>query len=398
MLDNILLILVLLILCAKLIGSLFERIGLDSTIGELLTGIAFGPSVLNLVSTESIESFAIIGSVLILFVAGLKQRDILEITKDKPAVALGIRMLFLTAVPMALFFYAVPPLFHVQFTLLQAVVLGLAFAIIDVGVPAKVLIGKGLISTPVGKVTIRAAIVNIMLGLLLFTIPTLFMGANLLTLEIKAIGMALFLGITVLLVLFLSKVSRFVMKVHIEEAEFSLAIILVLALSYLTELIGFSSILGAFIAGAIVARMPFAETRSFSAKVTSISFGLFVPLFFVWFGLSIHLAEIWKSLGLALLIFVAYSGLRFAIAYGYLKKKGYGMPALIASSMLSVDVESLVILMVAMTLGIFSTAMPLTLFAPSVLLSTLLIVVLVAAFSRTPQKINKAAALRKARA
>ena len=66
----------------------------------------------------------------------------------------------------------------------------------------------------------------------------------------------------------------------------------------------------------------------------------------------------------------------------YLKKNKLKMPLLISSSMLSVDVESLVILMIALQLGIFITNIPLTLFAPSVLFSTLLIVILVSVFSK----------------
>lgn len=386
MIENILLALTVLILSAKLIGCLFERFGLDSSLGELLTGIIFGPSVLNLMHGKVIEPFAILGSVLILFLAGLKQRDIESLFHHKPAIKMGISLLVLTGVLMSAFFYYISPLFGVQLSIVQSLVLGLAFAIIDIGVPAKVLISKGLIGSPVGKITIHAAIINIIIGLFLFTLVTIFVKRDLFDAVFKFSGVFFFILITAFLVYGLAKLAKYAVRIHVEEAEFSLAITLVLALAYFTDAIGFSSVLGAFIAGVIIARMPFAETRSFLAKIESLSFGLFVPLFFVWFGLEIVLSEIFKHLALALLIFFTYIAIRFVIAFYYMKKYKLSMPALVSSSMLSVDVESLVILIVAMQLGIFSTDIALTLFAPSVFLSTLIIVVLVAVFSKLEQK------------
>lgn len=382
MIENILLTLLVVLLCAKVVGSLFQKIGLDSSIGELFTGIVFGGSVLNLVSAKSIESFAVIGSVLILFVAGMKQQDIEEIYKDKAAIKIGLTLLIVTGALMSVFFYYVPRYFGSDLTLVQSIILGLAFSIIDIGVPAKVLVSKGLIYLPVGRIVIRSAIINIIAGLFLFTLVTMVIGGNALDIAFKGIGIFLFTIITVCLLLFLSRISKFVMRFNVDEAEFSLAIVLVLGLAYFSDLIGFSNVLGAFIAGVFVSKMPFAQMRSFSDKIKAISFGLFVPLFFVWFGLEINLSEIWLQLGLALLIFVTYVVIRFVITYLYMRKYELKMPALISASMLSVDVESLVILVVAIQLGIFTTNAPLTLFAPSVFLSTLLIVILVAVFSK----------------
>jgi Kef-type K+ transport system membrane component KefB len=176
------------------------------------------------------------------------------------------------------------------------------------------------------------------------------------------------------------------MRLHIEEAEFSLAIILILALAYLTDVIGFSSVLGAFIAGVLISRTPFAEMRSFSDRVKALSFGLFIPIFFVWFGLEINLAQILKYAALAGLIFLAYILIRFIITYAFMRKYRVKTPLLIGASVLSVDVESLVIILIALQLGIFATDLPLTLFAPSVLLSTLFIVLLVTIFSKIELK------------
>jgi Kef-type K+ transport system membrane component KefB len=382
MIDNILLVLFVLIFCAKIVGSLFEKIGLDSSLGELLVGILFGVSFLNLVKVESVEPFAILGSVLILFIAGMKEENIEEVLSDKAARSIGLSLLFITTAIMSLFFFFVPRLFGLSFSILQSVVFGIAFAIVDIGVPAKVLISKGLINLPVGRITIRSAVINLVIGLLLFTFASLLVNFNTMEIMKKLLNIGLFVAIIVLLMFFLSKISKFVMKLHIEEAEFSMAILLVLFLAYFTDFIGFSSVLGAFIAGQLIMRTPFAETKSFTDKIKSLSFGLFVPLFFVWFGLGININEIIQNLGLSMLIFFLYVAIRFAVTYFMMKRYKMDMSALVSSSMLSVDVESLIVLIIATRIGIFSNNLPLILFAPSVFFSTLLIVILVAAFSK----------------
>ncbi|MFH2020445.1 MAG: cation:proton antiporter [archaeon] len=390
MIENILLILVLLILSAKILGSIFDKIGLDSSIGELLVGLLFGQSMLNLVPAEKIEVFGLIGSILILFIAGMKQENVEEIIKDKKAIDLGLMLLFITGIGMAIFFYFVSPYFGVNLNIIQSITLAIAFAIIDIGVPAHILISHGLIGQPIGKIVLRSAIANIIAGLSIFTIVSLFLKGNLISIAVQFGEVVAFLALTVILMFSLSRLSKFVMKIHIEEAEFSLALILVLALAYLSEAIGFSSVLGAFIAGLIITRTPFSETKSFSDKLKSISFGLFVPLFFVWFGLSINLHDLLNNLFFAAVIFLLYCGVRFIVAYIFMKKNNFEMPALISSSLLSVDVESLVVLIMAGRIGIFKDNLALSLFAPSVLFSTLIIVILVKIFSNKKPQLNAA--------
>ena len=151
---------------------------------------------------------------------------------------------------------------------------------------------KGFIYTLLISTHFHYFLLFLHLGLSFFTVITLFMNPLLEATILKVGGFLLFLGVAFGLVYFLSKITKFVLKMHIDESEFSLALVLVLALAYFTEVIGFSSVLGAFIAGVLVAKMPFADTRSFTDKIKSVSFGLFIPLFFVWFGLEIDLVEI----------------------------------------------------------------------------------------------------------
>ena len=78
--------------------------------------------------------------------------------------------------------------------------------------------------------------------------------------------------------------------------------------------------------------------------------------------------------------------IRFVTTYIYLRRNKLQAPLLISSLTTSVDIESLIVLMIAINLGFFSDSLPLNLFAPSVLMSTILIVILVAIFSKKELK------------
>ncbi|MBD3319438.1 hypothetical protein GF342_06045, partial [Candidatus Woesearchaeota archaeon] len=119
--ENILLALVLLIGLARILGEIFERLKIGAVVGELLAGLILGPSLLAWISPHTVESFAIVGSVLILFFAGLKQKHTHELIRNKSAVLIAISMLVLT-------FAAIFLLFRGTFTLTQVIFLALGYA------------------------------------------------------------------------------------------------------------------------------------------------------------------------------------------------------------------------------------------------------------------------------
>ena len=64
---------IVLLLAAKILGELVEYLGYPSLIGEVLAGIALGPSVLNFIEINPIiQFFGRIGVILLLFITGLE--------------------------------------------------------------------------------------------------------------------------------------------------------------------------------------------------------------------------------------------------------------------------------------------------------------------------------------
>ena len=80
--EQLLLDLLLIFVATKIGGEIFERVRLPSVLGEVLAGIALGPYALGWIElTDTINSFAELGIIFVLFRAGLETspRDLLHI-------------------------------------------------------------------------------------------------------------------------------------------------------------------------------------------------------------------------------------------------------------------------------------------------------------------------------
>jgi Kef-type K+ transport system membrane component KefB len=389
--TNILLSLFAVLIGSLVLGEFFERMGLDAVIGYIIAGLILGPSLLNWVSPHALEDFAIIGAVLILFLAGLKEEDASALYKNKTALFLGLGMLALTFA--VIFIFLSTPLMAMisgkTYTFIQILFLALAFAVVDLGVPAKILMSKKLLNTDFGQIVLNGAVVNVITGLSLMTVFTLLFTPELTQIASKFIGVIAFMGLFVVLFWLISRFGKYMILLESEEAQFTVTMVLVLLMAFLTESLGFSNILGAFLAGIIVSRTNFSGTRSFIDRFKAISMGLFIPLFFAWFGLELVLfgpGGVIANLIPALIFFGLSTVCKFGYTFIYCKVKKIPAPGLVSSSMLSLDVETLIILILAIEIGVFGNSEILSVFAPSVLLTTILMAVLIKFFMKVEKK------------
>ncbi len=380
MITNFLLSIAVLLLASFALGEVFERFGLDAVIGYLLAGLLLGPSILKLVNPHIVEDFALVGAVLILFMAGLKEENAAQIYTNKKAVSIGIALLLGTfaAVFITLFIMG-------SFNLMQIIFFALAFAVVDLGVPAKLFLSLGLLDTEYGRSALNAGVINILFGFSALVGLTLFFNPTASAIAMKLLGIGIFAGLFFGLHALINKISQKVALFESEAVQFTLAFVLVLFLAYLTEALGFSSILGAFLGGVVVARTRFASTQKFADSIKAISLGLFVPLFFGWFGLELML---WGPEGIianivpALILLAVAVSTKFIIAFVMSKRQKLKYPGIIAASVLSLDVESLVILLLALQMGVFVDKSAISIFAPAVPFTTLIISILFVVFRK----------------
>lgn len=300
--------LALLFLLAKILGELVERIGLPSLLGELGAGIILGPSLLHIISPHDVvfEHLAEIGIILLLFVAGFEHASIREILKYKgPSIvisALSSTMPILAVVAFAL---------SQGYTMLTSLFLAVALGATSMGVSVRALLDVGRLDTKPGKTVMGSLVLNDVTGLLLLAVVSGYAasqtggGGSLLWIIAKILlGIAGFFVLFIIAHRLIPHVIKYTVRLKVEEAQFTLAIIVVLIAAYLAKNFGLSTIIGAFLAGMTLSQSPILETAVFAQKISSLSYGFFIPIFFAITGARISLDNLLVS-GKMALIFLA---------------------------------------------------------------------------------------------
>ena len=292
---------------ARLLGWMFQSIKQPAIIGELLAGAILGPALLGLVhQSEFLEALGELGVILLLFTAGLdthlEQLASAQATAAKVAV-LGAALPFAAGVAGGLAFkYAVG----------ESLFLGTALMATSVGITVRVLRDLGYQRRRSVTIILGAAVLDDVLGLIVLGLVTaLALGeTNTLQLVLLAAEAVLFVGG----VGFLGPqiVSRFGARLARLSANtiFELGIILMLALSLLANYIGLAAIIGAFIAGLVVAELK--QHTEVESKFTPLAW-FFVPFFFVLMGTYIDFASFAKPV--VLLAIAAFTAIAVVTKY-----------------------------------------------------------------------------------
>jgi Kef-type K+ transport system membrane component KefB len=358
-----------------IVGEIFERIGLESILGYILTGLFLGPSILSFMEPSSVQSFATIGATLILFQAGLRERNVKSIFLHREGLQLGTAILagsFAIILGLLTVFGST----YLPYSSLEAFVfLALAYSLVDIAVPSKIMLNRGMLREETGKYTIKSSVINVSSGFIVLTALVVFLSSSLQS-QLMRIGSILGFAVAFyILHEFVGRLDDYVMMFEESEAQFAITFALLLVMSYVTQTIGISSILGAFFAGILISRSDFSESRAFQEKIEAISEGLFIPIFFAWFGLGLVLDTIIANIGAATFLFLASTISKLGIGYIISRVHEMEKPSTIAASLISLDIETLIVLLIGIDLGILSDQI-LQIFAPSVLFSTLTIVIL----------------------
>lgn len=284
---NFIIALAVLIFVAKILGELVERLGLPSLIGEIAAGILLGPQIFKLLPiNEVFRTFAEIGIIFLIFIAGFKHGSIKELLKYKNTSIL------ISGLSSSLPIIAVVIFSLMQgFSILTSLFLAVALGATSMAVSVRSLMGVNEIDTRVGKTVIGSLVLNDITGLILLTAVAGYAGivtggeGNIYWQLAKVlISVIVFFVIFYIGVMYLPKLTTLSMRLKVEEAQFSLAIIIILISAWAASNFGLSSIIGAFFSGIILSRSPIFENHAFVQKISSISYGFFIPIFFAFTG------------------------------------------------------------------------------------------------------------------
>lgn len=271
---------------AKVLGELFERVRQPAVVGEILAGILLGPYILNMIGPSNFYNvLAEIGVIILLFNVGLHTRteDMLRVGPTSLVVAiLGIIFPFI----FGFLFTRI-----IAHSTVEAMFIGAAMVATSVGITARVLADLGILDAEVSKVILGAAVIDDIIGLIVLAVVA-GMGRG--TISYVTIGLVLLEAIA--FVIFLIIIGRRVMYrffganlsfLKSRNAPFSIAILICLGLSAVASYIHLAAIVGAFMAGMILAE--FNIRFRLSGKTESL-YDFLVPFFFVMMGKQVDLS------------------------------------------------------------------------------------------------------------
>ena len=247
-------------------GSLLgEALGVASAAVELVLGVAAG--IAGIRSVEPLELLALIGSVFIMYVAGLEVDPSLLRRYLVKSVLGGLASFAAPAVSVYLVLAAlgVGPL--------EAAYASVGVSTTSVAVVYAIVRRTGLSRRPVGQVIIAVAMAADIASILAFA--ALAAGPSP-VLALYFTGLAVFVWV----------MARFLEWASGGENEVELRLILafLLAASFVSEYAGVHAILFAFLLGVATRRTVLGD-RSLEGKVAGLTFGFLAPLFFVNAGI-----------------------------------------------------------------------------------------------------------------
>ncbi|MDO8674276.1 MAG: cation:proton antiporter [Dehalococcoidia bacterium] len=325
-------------------------------VGEIVAGIIVGRSGLDLVALDpSIEFLAAFGFAYLMFLSGLEiDFDLLlarrpKIGRDLFQDPLGLGIVTFVATLVVSFGASI--LLTWTGLVGNPWLMSLILSTTSVGIVMPILKERKLTRSEWGQAVLVSALVADFATMLLITVVAAFLGGG----GSFRFVLVLFLFAAFFLLHRLGLVfarRRSVAKVMVELAHTTAQIrvrgcfALVLAFVALSLQLGAEMILGAFLAGAIVALLAGRESHDLRAKLDAMGYGFFIPIFFIKVGMAFDLPALFDSsaalLAVPALAAAAYfvkivPGLLFRVRYSWRQSLAAGV---LLSSRLSLIVAA----------------------------------------------------------
>jgi Kef-type K+ transport system membrane component KefB len=315
---DVLVSLFVLLVAAKVGEEIARRLGQPAVVGELIGGFVVGPHALNLAQIgEGSLVFSEIGVVILLFAVGLEVRtdDLLAVGRPAVLTAL-IAMVLPIAAGIAIGLTIGEPLGSAAFV-------GVALAATSIGITSRVLGDLGVLDRAFARVVLGAAVIDDVLALILIGVVSGLATGNLsestILVAVAAVGLV-GLGFAV---------ARRARGVRREAFTWPLfadtplvpAFLLMLALALLSAAIGLAAIIGAFVAGLIVAETEARDELEHEIRPLS---SIFTPFFFAVTGAQLDLGALLDPSVALLAVVLAAAGVVTKAAGGLLGARSIG--------------------------------------------------------------------------
>lgn len=323
------------VLVARIFGWIFRKIGQPTVIGEIIAGIALGPSLFGLyfpdlnqslfpvASLGNLQVLSQVGLILFMYVIGMELD--LKVLKNKANDAVvishaSIVIPFALGIGLSYFIYHEFAPEGIEF-LSFGLFMGIAMSITAFPVLARIVQERGIHKTRLGTIVITCAAADDITAwcLLAAVIAIVKAGTFVSSLYIIALAVVYVLAMLFVVKPFLKRIGDlYADKGNLNKPVVAIFFLTVIVSAYSTEVIGIHALFGAFMAGAIMPES--AKFRNiFIEKVEDVAVILLLPLFFVFTGLRTEIGLInepylWKITGFIILVAVIGKFLGSALA------------------------------------------------------------------------------------
>lgn len=313
-----------LLLTARGLGEIAQRLNLPSVVGEILAGIILGPSLISglfpaigewiipqtPVQGYLLEVVSLIGVMFLLLITGL-ETDLALIRRQARAAAGasigGITVTFTTGFLLGSYLpesLVAAPDRRIVFSLFLAT----AMSISAIPVIAKVLMDMKIMRRDVGQTILASGMTDDTIGWMLLSIV-----AGLAAGEAIDAGTVLGAIVSVIAFLFLSfTLGRWLVRRSLDFVQdelqsrdriLTLVIVLTFVWGAISHALNIEAVLGAFFMGILFGQMPRLPVEVVH-RLESVTLGVFAPIFFAVAGLKVNVLDLLtpQLIGIALLV------------------------------------------------------------------------------------------------
>lgn len=287
------------IAASRVLGVVTRRMRQPMVVAEVVAGILLGPSLLGAVAPSveaalfpatsfgSLNLISQIGLILFMCLIGLKLDPGLLRGRVRTSVAIShasIVLPFVLGGVLAVVFHArlAPPNVALTPFLLF---MGVAMSITAFPVLARILVELRMMHSKPGAITISCAAVDDVTAWCVLALVVSIVRSSGLGGAAQTLALAL-----LYIVVMVAVVRPYLARLHdwvgtpLTQESFAVILLLVLASSWVTELIGIHALFGAFLFGAIIPRRG-GLADALAQKIEDVVVVLFLPLFFAYSGL-----------------------------------------------------------------------------------------------------------------
>lgn len=292
------------LLVALFFSELFSRLHLPLVIALILGGILIGPYALDLFAIdETVELLGQIGLIFLMFMAGLETRlSTLRRLKGDVAKMVVLNGLLPFAIGVGIGLY-------LGEGMSAALLLGTIFISSSIAVVIPSLEANKLMETRLGRSIVASTVVEDVASLLILSV-LLQTTRPVTPLPLPAFYLLLFLSFFVLRWL-LPKLRIWFFKLAGEktslfEWELQMLFVILLGTVVFFELLGLHAIIAGFFAGLVLAES--IKSDILKGKLRAISYGFFIPVFFVVTGAQTNISVFYQVSGALTLTAVIVGG------------------------------------------------------------------------------------------